>query len=321
MERHVSVIAQSKTSLHQMRTYLLQNRQTFNTMTPEQALAYQNESQRLEQSGQLVADTLTTLEKFCRSMPLDWIVPSNADSPSTNQATVPQPPQHDFSAAFLHLLREPLADIQIAAVDCLDQLTLRGRLTFSQWMTLIRELPSAIAQTNQQFAVEQEYATAKAALSSSGSSASSPNIPLHLQVQQSDATSTATSDPLTAQIGFHRALSRMLANVVSSHLSHVTYGKRILEKGSVEWTAFSSYIRLLVGMLRHPSARMCGEQINTWISALRDPQISKSRLLQPFIQEIVTSYMDHMVRLRWEDVEEGTHPMASLMEASWEDEV
>lgn len=264
-------------------------------------------------------------------MPLEWIVPSSEgnslSSPTqTNTAVTPQsnpqqPPQHDFSAAFLHLLREPLAGIQIVAVDCLDQLSLRGKLTFSQWMTLIRELPPSITQTNQQFAVEQEHAAAIAALSSSASSPSTSNIPLHLQVQQSDAAATATSDPLTAQIGFHRVLSRMLANVVSSHLSHVTFGKRILDKGSAEWTAFTNYIRLLVDMLRHPSGRLCGEQINTWISVLRDPQISKTRLLQPFVQEIVSSYMDHMVRLRWEDVEEGTHPMASLMEASWEDEV
>jgi hypothetical protein len=334
-------MASSKASLHQMRTYLLQHHQTLVTMTPEQASAYQTEMHRLDQAGRIVADTFITLEKFCRSMPLDWIIPSSessssslsssstaalslsqsdsfSDAPSTfdlqqqQQLLQPPKPQLDFSAAFLHLLREPRAGIQIVAVDCIEQLVLRGKLTFSQWMRLVQELPTAIAQTNQQFVVEQEHAAAEVAVVSSLSSMSYTTPPPAV---------LPNVDPLTAQIDFHRPLSRMLANVISSHLSHVSYDKKLLSKAGPEWTNFSNFLRLLVDMLHHPSGRLCGEQINMWTSVLRDPQILKARLLQPFVQEILSCYMDHMVRIRWVDVEEGTHPLASLMEASWEDEV
>jgi hypothetical protein len=268
-----------------MRSYLLSNQQTLAAMTPEQATAYQAESEKLAFTGQLVADTLVTLEKFCRSMPLDWIIS----------------PQQNMSAAFLHLMREPQSNIQVLAVDCLEQLCLRGKLTFTQWMRLIQELPPAIQQANQQYTMEQEYTAAAAAV-------------------VSQQRSSSSSDPLTAQLDFHRSLSRMLANVVSSHISHVTVDKKILQTTTLESTSFSSFLRLLVDLLHHPSARMCGEQINMWICLLRDPQITRGKLLQPFVQEILTCYMDHMVRIRWEDVDEQTHPQANLIEASWDDE-
>ena len=279
------MIAQSKLSLHQMRTYLLQNQQTLKSMTPEQATAYQTESEKLTQMGQLVADALITLEKFCCSMPLDWLIS----------------PQQDISAAFLHLMREPLANIQLLAVDCLEQLVLRGKLTYDQWMRFIRDLPGAIAEANQQFAWEQEQAAVEAAVS-----------------QPPQASRLA--DPLTAQVEFHKSLSRMLATVVSSHLSYVTYDKKILSKGGPDWTAFSNYLRLLVDMLHHPSGKVVGEQLNMWIALLRDPQIIRTKLMQPFAQEILNCYMDQMVRIRWDDVEDKVHPQASLMEASWDDE-
>jgi hypothetical protein len=279
---HISIIAQSKASLHQMRGYLLQNQQTLATMTHEQSTAYQVETDKLNETGMLVADTLATLEKFCRSMPLDWIIA----------------PQQDFSAAFLHLMREPLANIQLLAVECLEQLNLRGKLTYDQWMKLISELPAAISGANQQFTLEQEYAAAEAAVS---------------------RQENRLADHLTAQMDFHRGLSRLLATVVSSHISHVTFDKKILKKGGPDWTSFSNFLRLLVDMCHHPSGRIAGEQINMWITLLRDPQITKVKLLQPFVQEVLSCYMDNLVRIRWEDVDDQTHPQASLMEASWDD--
>jgi hypothetical protein len=77
----------------------------------------------------------------------------------------------------------------------------------------------------------------------------------------------------------------------------------------------------MVDMIHHPSGRVCSEQTNTWIILLRDPQISKSTMLSPFVDELINTYLDHLVRLRWVDVEEGTHPNAGILEASYDDEV
>jgi exportin-5 len=87
-----------------------------------------------------------------------------------------------------------------------------------------------------------------------------------------------------------------------------------------KFQALAGFLRLLVDLLHHPSGRVCGEQINTWIILLRDPQISKSSLLTPFAEELMTCYMEHVSKIRWEDVDEGTHPQSDLMEASWDDE-
>jgi hypothetical protein len=89
---------------------------------------------------------------------------------------------------------------------------------------------------------------------------------------------------------------------------------------SDKFDAMSAFLRLLVDMLHHPSGRICGEQINTWTTLLRDPVLSKTNLLQPFAEELLNSYMDHIIRIRWEDVDEQTHPQAELIEASWDDE-
>jgi len=278
---HVAVISQSKASLHQMRQYLLSQQQTVNSMSAEQAAAYRAESERLSETSQLVADTLSTFEKFCRSMPMDWIIS----------------PQQDVSAAFLHLMREPASDIQLLAVDCLERLCLRGKFTFDQWIRLIKELPDMISQANQQFVTEQEYA-----------------------LVESNVTQTANrlADPLSAQVAFHRSLSRMLAAVVNSHICFMM-DKKVLQTTTPESASVSRFLRLLVDMLQHPSPRVCGEQINMWVCLLRDPQIIRGKLLLSFIQEILSAYLSMMVRLRWEDIDEQTHPQASLMEASWDD--
>jgi hypothetical protein len=82
----------------------------------------------------------------------------------------------------------------------------------------------------------------------------------------------------------------------------------------------STFLRLLVDMLHHPSGRVCGEQIATWTTLLRDPVIAKTNLLTPFAEELMNTYMEHMIRIRWEDIDDQTHPQADLMEASWDDE-
>jgi Exportin-5 family len=82
----------------------------------------------------------------------------------------------------------------------------------------------------------------------------------------------------------------------------------------------STFLRLLVDMLHHPSGRVCGEQIATWTTLLRDPVIAKTNLLTPFAEELMNTYMDHVIKIRWEDVDDQTHPQVDLMEASWDDE-
>jgi hypothetical protein len=85
--------------------------------------------------------------------------------------------------------------------------------------------------------------------------------------------------------------------------------------------SITAFLRLLVDMVHHPSGTICSEQVSTWIGLLRDPQIVKAKILSPYVEELLTSLMIHSIRIRWEDVEEGRHPYAQLMEASWYDEV
>ena len=86
------------------------------------------------------------------------------------------------------------------------------------------------------------------------------------------------------------------------------------------YQTFCAFLRLLVDLLQHPSGRVCGEQINTWITLLRDPQFGKLELLGPIGDELLSCYMRHMVKIRWTDIDEGKHPQAALVEASWDDE-
>ena len=72
-------------------------------------------------------------------------------------------------------------------------------------------------------------------------------------------------------------------------------------------------------MLAHPSGRICGEQINLWVTLLRDPQTSKAEVLSPFLERVLAAFMKHTVRIRWADVEEERHQFSSLLEASWTD--
>ena len=91
--------------------------------------------------------------------------------------------------------------------------------------------------------------------------------------------------------------------------------------------SFSSYLSLLSEMASHPSGRVCGEQINVWISLLRDPQLKSAAkvgvgsVLSPFLRQVLMTFMRQTVRVRWEDVTEGVHPLSGLMEASWCDKV
>ncbi|KAL3929587.1 MAG: hypothetical protein SGBAC_012141 [Bacillariaceae sp.] len=280
----VTILSQGKTNLHQMRQYLLQQNQTIASMSPEQSAQYQQEEQKVRAVAVAIVDTLATLEEFCRSMPLDWILS----------------PQHDFGAACFHLIRESTGGIQVRALTCLEHLCLRGKLTYTQWINWVRELPQAIQQANQVMAGDQEYKQVQDAAS---------------------GFSNPSFDALSEQLEFHRALSRMLAALVSAHIAHVTHDKKILKSGHPDQLSFTTYLRVLVDMLHHPSGLICGSQLALWIAMLRDPQISRKKyILQPVISELLTCYLNQMIKVRWDDVDEGTHPQSTLMEASWDDD-
>jgi hypothetical protein len=269
-------------------------------MTTDQQQAYHAEETKIKGVSLIIADTLRCVEKFCKSMPLEWIMN----------------PKHDFVAACFHLMREPTENINFLAVECIEQLAARGKLTYTQWTQWIQDLPQAVQQANQLFnGQEIELVQVEEAVIS-GQSPTTANVP----------------DPLTRQLDFHRALSRMLATVVSSHIGLITQDKNLLKQSTATNRSnnnnrnknsenFATYLRLLVDILHHPSGRVVGEQLNLWVTMLRDPQLSKSTdILDPLAADILTAFVNHMVRLEWDDVESESHPQYALLQASWEDD-
>ena len=299
----ISQLQQAKIQLHQMHEYLLQNRQSIQQMTPDQQQAYKAQADIVQSTGMVIVDTLTTLEHFCRSMPLEWIIPPESYS-TTIGAPDPKPKQ-DFAAALFFLMREPTENIQIAALGCLEQLCLRGKLSYKQWMQWMEEFPNGIQQANNQLDAEQQYQKVKCQVGGGG----------HV----SDYDGSDPMNQLVARYEFHRSLSRTLATLLNSHIAHIAVYKYILKQEGKEYHAFFNFLRLLVDMCKHPSGRIAWEQMNLWIALLRDPQLSKSKVLQTFVAELVDSYINHMPRLRWEDVDEQTHPQYKLIEAAWDD--
>ena len=71
----------------------------------------------------------------------------------------------------------------------------------------------------------------------------------------------------------------------------------------------------MVDMLAHPSGRVCGEQIHTWIALLRNPQLSRisTHIIRPYMERVMTSYMFQMVKIRWEDIDAQKHPLTTLI--------
>ena len=309
LERYYPLLQQSKQSLHQMHQFLLQGQRTTAQLTPAESTAYQAERSRRNEIILLLSDTINTMEKFCSAMPVDWIV-SSTDSASTSSSdnstshhhNNPQAQHHnlDFMGALWHLLREPA--VQCQALDCLDQLASRGKLDMKPWLRWIRELPVQTAAANQQFQL----------------------VEWEMIVTEARATSSSSSLPeaLVVQWEYHRRLSRVLASGLASYLGHLTSQKQLFQQqgtGSDDADAVSAYLRLLVELLQHPSGRVSSEQIGMWTSLYRDPQISRSRLLQPWTSDILTGFMGHMVKVNWDDVENEVHPQTKLLDASFDD--
>ena len=98
---HIATLTQARTSIHQMRMYLVQNQQRISTMTQEQSAAYWSEEAKIKGTSLVITDTLRCVNLFCRSMPLEWIMSA----------------QYDFSSAFFHLMRESTENINVLAVN------------------------------------------------------------------------------------------------------------------------------------------------------------------------------------------------------------
>jgi hypothetical protein len=124
---------QAKSTLTQMNQYLASSGRTTAQMTPEEKAQYQIQLDKRDAAGAILADELGTLEKFCQSMPLDWMFKVENGV--------------DFVAALLHLLQEDVAKIQVLSVACLQQLAIR-KLDQDQWFRVISSLPSALFEAS-----------------------------------------------------------------------------------------------------------------------------------------------------------------------------
>lgn len=277
-----AIVNASKMALNDMINYLVSNSRTIYQMNQQETPIYESEIKKRDNAGKIVADCLIALEKFCQSMPTDWIFNN------TNNC--------DFISALLHLLREETADLQTLAVACLQQIVLR-KTDFQQWLRLVTAMPSAITEADQ---VSSQQDNIKAAAEG--------NVLDPVQV-------------LVDKFPFHRGLSKMLACTISAHIAHITNDKDIIKERGANYKVVSTFLGLLADMLSHPSPMICGEQNNTWAVLLRDPQVCKTqtRLLQPCFERLLVAQSTHLVKISWDDVEDQVHPYAALLEEAFDD--
>jgi hypothetical protein len=132
VDRNYLALQQSKAALHKMHCYLLKENQTFHSMTMDDAAPYGIVTRHRQNVGLLLADALMALKEFCATLSvkgwnkeiMKWMLGGTTAPVEVRQC--------DFVAAFFHLLREPDAQVQVRAIECLEQLTLRGNLDFLQ---------------------------------------------------------------------------------------------------------------------------------------------------------------------------------------------
>jgi hypothetical protein len=272
-----SSILQSKSTLQQMDAYLASQNRSTAQMNNEERMQYHQQVTARDRAAGTVADALVTLEKFCQSMPLDWMF--------TIRDGI------DFVSALLHLLQEDVAKINVLAVACLYQLTMR-KLESEHCWRLIGTLPGAL------------YEASVAA----GQRASERGLQPHCL------------EMLVEQLEYHRNVSKMGSTLISAHVAYITADKEVSSGNGHKFEAVSTFLRLLSEMATHNSGVVCGEQINTWVGLLRDPAIVKTQVLSPHLSNVLIAYMKHLVRVRWDDVWENKHPYAALIEASWDDD-
>eukprot|EP00804_Cyclotella_cryptica_P002600 CCRYP_010429-RC/>CCRYP_010429-RC protein AED:0.08 eAED:0.08 QI:0/0.9/0.90/1/0.7/0.54/11/1348/1458 len=278
LSNQYSSLLQSKATLQQMNAYLASQSRTPAQMTAEERAQYQHQIEIRDRSGAMVADALTTLEKFCQSMPLDWMF--------TVQNGI------DYVSALLHLLQEEVANIHVLAVACLYQLTMR-KLESEHWWRLVGTLPGALYEAS---------------------------VAVGRRAEERGLPHAHCVEMLVEQLEFHRAVSRMGSTLVSAHVAYITSDKEVGCGSGAKFDAVSTFLRLLSEMATHHSGVVCGEQINTWVGLLRDPAIIKTKVLTPHLSNVLMAYMKHLVKIRWSDVWDESHPYAALIEESWDSE-
>lgn len=267
----------AKSMLTVMNQYLASNGKAISQMTQDERDQYQQQIDRRDAAAGLVADVLETLDKFCQSMPLDWMFQVENGI--------------DFVAALLHLLKEDIANIQVLSVGCLRQLSMR-KLDEKQWYRLISSFPPAL------------FEASNAAAQRANERGIDPN----------------SVDMLVEQLEFYKKVSEMASTCVIAHLANITTDKEISSGSGAKFDAVSSYLRLLSEMMSHPSGLICGYQINMWVGLLRDPAIVRTNILRQHLGTVLAAYMNHLVKIRWEDIWDEKHPYAALIDASWDDD-
>jgi len=275
-----SLVCSAKGSLKEMEKYLVNNGRMLSQINPEEKSVYDAQIRKRDCAGRLVADCLGTIEKFCQSMPLDWITISSNGC--------------DFVSALLHLLREDVAQIRVLSVLCLEQLVLR-KLEYDHWWRFISSLPTAVTEAND---------------------IASQNDTLKATVEGKELNKVlALVDKLT----FHRSLSRMLSGMVSAHIANISVDKEFTKEMGPKFQSLAAYLNLMADLVSHPSGLIASEQTSVWIALMREPQISKSQtnILRPYLERVLNAHMTHIIRIRWDDVEDQTHPLAPLLDEAW----
>jgi len=275
-----STLSSCRERMGQMIEFLATQNRTIHQMTTDEQNEYNSVNSKYQAAVCLLSQCLATCERFCAYMPLDWMVCVASKTIVT--------PTHDFVSAYLHMLRDKEKSIHINSAACLDALSLR-KLEKEAWLKFMTSLPNAIAEANNE----------------------------HMK-QGNNNPSMSEEDMLVEQLSFHRALSKLLSQILSSHIQYLTTDKEIMKGTGEKVQSLGTFLQLMTEMVGHPSGHLCAEQINIWTTLLRDPQISKKQWMMPFLPRVLVAYIDHMVRIRWEDIYEGTHKFSAIVEESWD---
>ena len=94
------------------------------------------------------------------------------------------------------------------------------------------------------------------------------------------------------------------AGLIANNVSKITDDKTILpnpQPSSPTHQSLSAYLSYLVALLQHPSGHVSSAQVNMWVVLCRDPQISKSGMLRPYMGGVTCRYMEANVRREWEE--------------------
>jgi len=302
LSQQYTVLSATKNTLNEMQNYLVSCGRVMVQMTAEERVIYEQQIRKRDGTARRLGDCLETIEKCCRSMPTDWILGDDTtagaiNGPPTVGAQNATSSERDFLVALLHLLREDTLQLQVQAVTCL-QLLVSRKLEHQPWLRLMSKLPQAVSDAHD--AVSNQDALEGA------------------------ANGKSTVDPTTRlvkNLAFHRKLSKLLSLLASTNLSHISTDEDICSSRGENFKILTAHLNLMAEMLSHPSPRVCGEQISAWIAMLRDPHIAKtsSRLLQPFLERVLSCIVDRRAKVRWDDVANRTHPHALIFEESWED--